>query len=214
MLQINIPKPCHQDWNEMTPTIRGAFCSACAKEVIDFTTMTDAEVQNYFLQKATEKICGKFNNDQLNRIKINIPSNVFVGRIASWKKFMAVLLLAFGSMLFGCDVATDEALPLHPSIHEIEYVTKDAGNPYRGMVGGLAFSTYTVTTDSAIIPMKEECTVFADSYTTTGVMVPSIIEIDSIVNVVAPPNTTDSTGVVVNPKEVMDSSDCKQVRFY
>jgi hypothetical protein len=108
MLQINIPKPCHEDWNAMTPTSRGAFCSACAKDVVDFTTMTDDEVQHYLLNKAGEKVCGKFYNTQLHRIRINIPNYIFYAKIAGWKKFMAIVMLAFGSMLFGCDVTTDK----------------------------------------------------------------------------------------------------------
>ncbi len=91
----------------MTPTSRGAFCSACAKDVVDFTAMTDDEVQHYLLNKAGEKVCGKFYNTQLNRIRINIPAHIFYAKIAGWKKFMAVVMLAFGSMLFGCDVTTD-----------------------------------------------------------------------------------------------------------
>ena len=107
MLQIKIPKPCHEDWNAMTPTTRGAFCSACSKDVVDFTSMSDDEVQHYLLNKAGEKVCGKFNNTQLHRIRINIPNQIFYSRIAGWKKFMAVVMLAFGSMLFGCDVTTE-----------------------------------------------------------------------------------------------------------
>ncbi len=91
----------------MTPTSRGAFCSACAKDVVDFTNKTNDEVQHYLLNKAGEKVCGKFNNTQLHRIRINIPNNIFYTKIAGWKKFMAVIMLALGSMLFGCDVTTD-----------------------------------------------------------------------------------------------------------
>ncbi len=90
----------------MTPTRRGAFCSACAKDVVDFTTMADDEVQNYLLHKAGEKVCGKFYNHQLHRIRIKIPAHIFYTKIAGWKKFMAVVMLTFGSMLFGCDVTT------------------------------------------------------------------------------------------------------------
>jgi len=110
MLQIKIPKPCHQSWNEMTPTSKGAFCSACSKEVVDFTNMSDAEVQSYFVNKSSDKVCGKFTNGQIARIRIHISPNIFYSKIAGWKKFMAIVLLAFGSMLFGCDVTQDEVV--------------------------------------------------------------------------------------------------------
>lgn len=102
MLQISIPEPCHENWNEMTPTERGAFCKLCAKDVVDFTKMTDDEVQYYLLNKAGEKVCGKFNNHQLADIRVNIPDSIFYSKIAGWKKFMAVLMIVFGNMLFGC----------------------------------------------------------------------------------------------------------------
>ena len=36
---IEIPKPCHESWAEMTPTEQGQFCSSCQKCVTDFTSM-------------------------------------------------------------------------------------------------------------------------------------------------------------------------------
>ncbi len=104
MFQLKISKPCHADWNTMLPTQQGAFCSSCSKEVVDFTQMSDEEVKNYFLQKHTGSTCGRFRNEQIHRIRISLPDNIFIQKIAGWKKFMAVVLLAFGSMLFGCDV--------------------------------------------------------------------------------------------------------------
>ncbi len=50
MHKISIAKPCHEKWEEMTPQNNGAFCGQCSKVVIDFTKMTDDEVQNYFIQ--------------------------------------------------------------------------------------------------------------------------------------------------------------------
>jgi hypothetical protein len=107
MFQIRIPKPCHEDRNQMTPTAQGAFCAACSKEVVDFTSMTDEEVQHFFLNNRNTKTCGHFRNEQINRIQIHLPENILLQRIAGWKKFMAVVMLAFGSMLFGCDVQTN-----------------------------------------------------------------------------------------------------------
>lgn len=104
MFKIQIPKPCHADWGEMRPTQQGAFCSSCSKEVVDFTKMNDEEVKSYFLQTSTGSTCGRFRTEQIHRIRISLPDNIFIQKIAGWKKFMAVVMLAFGSMLFGCDV--------------------------------------------------------------------------------------------------------------
>lgn len=62
---LQLPQPCHEKWNEMTPTKKGSFCDSCKKEVIDFTN-----ISNYELPKkldTDEKICGRFRPDQLNR---------------------------------------------------------------------------------------------------------------------------------------------------
>ena len=65
-IALYIPTPCHEDWNAMTPVEQGRFCQSCAKQVVDFSMMTDQEVLNYF-SKATGNTCGRFNNDQLQR---------------------------------------------------------------------------------------------------------------------------------------------------
>lgn len=66
-VRLNIPQPCHEDWHKMTPSQQGRFCSACAKEVVDFTAMSDNELLEYFLQKKDEKVCGRMYPDQLSR---------------------------------------------------------------------------------------------------------------------------------------------------
>jgi hypothetical protein len=35
--QLQIPEPCHEDWNKMTPVHKGRFCDSCEKAVVDFT---------------------------------------------------------------------------------------------------------------------------------------------------------------------------------
>jgi len=66
-LQLSIPEPCHENWHKMTPTQQGRFCNACAKEVIDFSMMTDSEVLNYFTTLSNEKVCGRALPTQLDR---------------------------------------------------------------------------------------------------------------------------------------------------
>ena len=63
--QIAIPKPCHQDWQSMTPLEKGRFCDSCKKEVYDFTKASDREILNTFDQN--KKVCGRFNVSQLER---------------------------------------------------------------------------------------------------------------------------------------------------
>lgn len=68
-LHLAIPTPCHENWDAMTPNNQGKFCLSCSKSVVDFTTMGDQEIINYF-KKYSENTCGRFNDKQLNRALI------------------------------------------------------------------------------------------------------------------------------------------------
>ncbi len=57
LFDILIPKPCHEDWNAMTPDEKGRFCSVCTKGVVDFTNKTNQEIQDCFIQNQGQKIC-------------------------------------------------------------------------------------------------------------------------------------------------------------
>lgn len=63
-IQLSIPNPCTEKWQQMTPTQKGAFCQQCSKEVIDFTQTTKHELVKKITQG--EQICGRFKPEQLN----------------------------------------------------------------------------------------------------------------------------------------------------
>lgn len=87
-IQLSIPEPCHENWDAMTPTQQGRYCNACAKEVIDFTGLSDTEVLNYFLQKKNEKICGMAYTDQLERNIAALPKK-------KWYWYWTYVITAF-----------------------------------------------------------------------------------------------------------------------
>lgn len=66
VFHLHIPKPCHENWQHMTPNERGRFCGQCQKTVVDFTTMTDEAILNT-LQAAKGNTCGRFLAQQLDR---------------------------------------------------------------------------------------------------------------------------------------------------
>ena len=65
--QLQIPEPCHESWDKMTPGDKGRFCDSCQKTVHDFTGMTDAQLIAFFKKPSTGSVCGRFYNDQLER---------------------------------------------------------------------------------------------------------------------------------------------------
>lgn len=66
-ITVIMPNPCKKrDWDDMTPNASGRHCSNCDFTVIDFTNYTDKELVD-FLLKSKGKLCGMFENYQLNR---------------------------------------------------------------------------------------------------------------------------------------------------
>jgi hypothetical protein len=88
---IQIPEPCHEDWDKMTPVQQGRYCQSCCKEVVDFTSMTDQEIIG-FLSKPLGKACGNFSTDQLNRA-ITEPTTPAKKRI--WAVMLSFLIPLF-----------------------------------------------------------------------------------------------------------------------
>lgn len=64
-INLEINKPCSENFNLFKPTLDGGFCGSCQKEVIDFSKMNSQEIMNYFKNKSNQDICGKFNTNQL-----------------------------------------------------------------------------------------------------------------------------------------------------
>lgn len=72
-IQLSIAEPCQENWHAMTPTQQGRFCNACAKQVIDFTAMSDSEIIQYFTRAKNENVCGRTYTDQLDRTLVPSP---------------------------------------------------------------------------------------------------------------------------------------------
>jgi hypothetical protein len=88
-INLSIPEPCHENWDQMAPIERGKFCSSCQKSVVDFTGMSDRQLAEFF-KKTTGSVCGRFHQDQLYR-DIAVPKK----RIPWVKYFFQFTLPAF-----------------------------------------------------------------------------------------------------------------------
>jgi len=90
-LTIHIPTPCNENWQQMAPVANGRFCQSCAKQVVDFSAMTDQQILNY-LSKAPGGLCGRFADDQLQRPLQPVKP---VKRKTWWVAALLPLLLVF-----------------------------------------------------------------------------------------------------------------------
>jgi hypothetical protein len=92
---ISIPKPCHENWNQMTPVEQGRHCMQCSKTVTDFTAMTSSEIIDYFSNNGN--VCGRFESHQLPALNnyLAIEDKPFF----SWKKlaFAAAITTLFAT---------------------------------------------------------------------------------------------------------------------
>ncbi|WP_353118100.1 carboxypeptidase-like regulatory domain-containing protein [Myroides odoratus] len=61
---IDIPKPCSEDWNQMTPLEKGRHCAVCEKEIYDFSSYTEQELIEQI--KKGGKLCGRIPVKFLN----------------------------------------------------------------------------------------------------------------------------------------------------
>jgi len=64
-INISIPTPCHQNWQDMSVADKGRFCASCQKSVIDFTQSSDRHIAEVF--KKDGDVCGRFLRSQLER---------------------------------------------------------------------------------------------------------------------------------------------------
>lgn len=94
-IKLSIPTPCHEDWNKMKPNEQGRFCGSCAKTVVDFSVMTDAQLIFYFENLKNENVCGRVYPDQLNRaIEKSVPPQPRKKIFFLWQ-YAAALFLFF-----------------------------------------------------------------------------------------------------------------------
>lgn len=102
-MKFHIPEPCNENWNEMTPTEKGAYCKKCALEVTDFTKMSPFEIRDVLTEKfqKKERNCGHITQRQLTDVNdIGFYWKNEQQRFQS--VWMVSLLAVFGLTLFSC----------------------------------------------------------------------------------------------------------------
>ncbi|WP_281323195.1 hypothetical protein [Flavobacterium aestivum] len=131
--KITIPKPCHEDWDKMTPNDNGRFCGSCSKNVVDFTDMLPDEIQAYFQQH--NNVCGRFKNSQLDSLTIQIPNQVLYSQTHYHKMFLLALFIAMGTTLFSCADKNGNK----QKIDKIEVINEPKAETDKIMVGDVKY---------------------------------------------------------------------------
>jgi len=132
MKRIHLPHPCEADASVMSPTERGSFCSQCQKEVVDFSRMNDGEIAD-FLQAQSDKTCGKFRKDQLNRTLV-LPAPRHKNRfVAAGLSLLALTAPALG---FAQQTPAEQVQRSHSRELRIRLIHAETGEPltYLGSV--------------------------------------------------------------------------------
>lgn len=141
-IHISLTSPCHEDLSGMTITERGRFCSACQKDVIDFSSLPDDEVLAILRGLKGLPSCGMFAAGQLNRPLAQRTRNVPVTTFLRSKLVAATLLLqsiVINATSYARNPIKAEQMPIAP-------VSKDS----MLVVTGRLLDAYTQTPVAAI----------------------------------------------------------------
>jgi hypothetical protein len=112
---IAVPEPCHEDWNKMhaVDDIR-RHCDSCAKQVVDFTQMSDTELMLFF-RRNQNNVCGRFTTHQVKRpMPLVIPSPQ---KPNGWR---ALLLLPFALFAKQIRAQSNDSVPVIDSTSVVE----------------------------------------------------------------------------------------------
>lgn len=131
--QINVPKPCSQNWNSMLPNKDGRFCNSCSKTVIDFTKMEIPEIKNYLIENSgKEGVCGHFKFDQVQTkesIKYhnlrNRISRIKIKPIKNLALFSVSLLFTLTSCMGKAAIEGELAVIDNDTISDSEIINKE-----------------------------------------------------------------------------------------
>ncbi len=64
-MKIEIPKPCSQKWDDLSPSGENKHCSLCQKVIVDYTKYSNKALVD-LISKSDGEVCGKFLSSQLN----------------------------------------------------------------------------------------------------------------------------------------------------
>lgn len=82
-MYLTINKPCQKDWNSLSPTEQGKFCTSCQREVIDFAPFSLSEIKQ-FLEQQEGELCGSFYASQMDAFNKRYQPFPTSSRVKQW----------------------------------------------------------------------------------------------------------------------------------
>lgn len=126
-VQLSIPEPCTQAWDEMQSTDGGRYCGRCEKTVIDFTSMSD-EALIEFLRHQKGAFCGRMREDQLSRpLYQPVPLK---GHMRYWPAIISTASLLIGlNQTAGAQIRSSSKSPQANAASQLQISVPDAEYP-------------------------------------------------------------------------------------
>ncbi len=103
---IDIKEPCSENWEQMAPTQKGAFCDKCALEVYDFSNKSGDEIRD-ILKLNLGGLCGRLKPSQLSELNDDFTAWNMNSKRSFQSALVFSLIVAFGMTLFGCEEDED-----------------------------------------------------------------------------------------------------------
>lgn len=123
MKPIGIQTPCSENWNDMSPSEKGAFCKKCASHVHDFTQKSTAEIKDTLRSMLGQKVCGRMTVDQEIALNAEFEAWEFQSKRDVQRAMVFALVVVFGLTLFSCSDKQDEQ-----KVQEIQAIAMQAMN--------------------------------------------------------------------------------------
>ncbi|MBL1281493.1 MAG: T9SS type A sorting domain-containing protein [Fluviicola sp.] len=102
MKGIQISKPCSENWNEMSPNQKGAFCQKCSKSVYDFTKRSNEEIKSILLKLKGQEVCGRILTTQESALNSEFYAWKLSNRATLNRAILFSLVVVFGLSVLSC----------------------------------------------------------------------------------------------------------------
>ena len=128
-LNLSIPTPCSEKWENFTPASNGRHCDSCQKTVVDFTKMSDRAILEFLKNKAAHT-CGRFRSDQLKEYVHPAQIDIKPGFTLVRAGVVSLLLLLINKQSFA------ESIPAKLAIETVQRrdYTGEVGRPSDGQI--------------------------------------------------------------------------------